>query len=53
MTITEIKKIELASGILRTLKNRGLSIDDRLSILDLAIKSLKEKERIRNRRKKK
>ena len=51
--MNEIRKIELASGVLSTLANRGLSIEDRLGILDLAIKSLNAKKQAYNRRKNK
>jgi len=51
MVIDEIRKIELASGVLSTLTNRGISIDDRIDILDLAIKSLNAKKRKYKRRK--
>ena len=50
--ISEIRKIELAHEILNILKNPYISIKDRLSVLDLATKSLKENERLYNRRKK-
>lgn len=51
MVIDEIRKIELASGVLSTLTNRGISIDDRIDILNLAIKSLNAKKRAYERRK--
>ena len=53
MALTEERKIELASGVLSTLTNRGISIEDRLNILDLAMKSLNAKKRAYNRRKNK
>ena len=51
--ISEIRKIEIASDILNTLANRGIPIEDRQAILNLAIKSLNGKKRRYNRRKKK
>ena len=51
MAIDQIRKIELASSVLTTLTNRGISIDDRIDILNLAIKSLNGKKRRYARRK--
>jgi hypothetical protein len=45
MSIVEARKIDIASGVLSTLTNRGISIDDRIDILNLALKSLKAKKR--------
>ena len=47
----EMLKIELAHEVLNTLGNRGATIKDGLSILDLATKSLEGKKRKYDRRK--
>ena len=39
MSIVEARKIDIASDVLSTLKNRGITVDDRIDILNLALKS--------------
>jgi len=48
MKLTEERKVELASALLSIplFANRGISIEDRLAILDLATKSLNEEASI-------
>lgn len=52
MSIVEARKIDIAAGVLSTLTDRGISIDDRIDILNLALKSLTAKKRQYDRRKK-
>jgi hypothetical protein len=52
MSIVEARKIDLAEGVLSTLTDRGISIDDRIDIITLVLKSLNAKKRKYSRRNK-
>jgi len=52
MSIVEARKIDIAGDVLITLTDRGISIDDRIDILNLALKSLNAKKRQYARRNK-
>jgi hypothetical protein len=50
--ITDIRKTELAHEVSSTLKNRGITLSDRVDIIDIVMKSLLAKKRQYDRRKK-
>ena len=52
MSIVEARKIDIAMDVLITLTDRGISVDDRIDILNLALKSLNAKKRQHDRRNK-
>ena len=50
--ITNVRKTELAHEVLDTLKYRGITINDRIEIIEIVNKSLLAKKRQHDRRKK-
>ena len=45
MTLTEQRKVELAYEVLQSLRDRSITIKDRIAVLEIAIKSLMAKKR--------
>jgi hypothetical protein len=50
MALTEQRKIELAYDVLQSLSDRSITIEDRIAVLEIAIKSLIAKNRQYERR---
>ena len=50
--IGHTRKIELSHEVLNLLKDRGITISDRVDIIEIVMKSLLSKKRVYDRRKK-
>lgn len=51
MNLTEERKIELSCDVLNAFKHRGITIIDRIDILNIAMKSLNTRQRVYERKK--